>query len=283
MLETVPRGSSAVFVDPLARRAVTQHPLLSRSLSADEARVFMEHHVFAVWDFMTLLKRLQGDLAGTTLPWRPPAHPEHARFVNEIVLGEETDEDGLGGHASHFETYLAAMTEAGANRGPIDRFLLALHAQKPGEDPRAALASCGAPAPSIRFVQHTLSLAMNPSAPTAAVAASFFHGRESIVPEMFRRLLASLEAANQKCARLRWYLARHVEVDEGQHGPMAERLLASLTKDEATRALADQAATESLHARRALWDGVLAAMLPSADYRAESTAPVRMPNVMHGR
>lgn len=248
-----------------ARRAVTEHPLLARPLDADEARRFMAHHVFAVWDFMTLLKRLQLDLTGTRLPWRPPADREAARLINEIVLGEESDEDGAGGHASHFEVYFAVMSEVGADRRPIDLFVGALER---GADPLVALAESGAPRPAEAFVRHTLALALDPRTPTAAVAAAFFHGREAIVPAMFRQLLVSLDATEASASRLRWYLARHVEVDEGAHGPMAEQLLARLCVSVELAEAADRAAVDALAARRALWDGVLAALTSPA--RAET-------------
>jgi hypothetical protein len=34
----------------------------------------MRHHVFAVRDFFTLLKRLQAEVTTTTLPWRALLH-----------------------------------------------------------------------------------------------------------------------------------------------------------------------------------------------------------------
>src|SRR2546425_11084063 len=89
----------------------------------DSLRLFMEHHAFAVWDFMSLLKALQRRLCCVEVPWLPAVDPLGSRLVNEIVLAEESDDDGRGGFASHFDLYHRAMTRCGANSAPIDGFL----------------------------------------------------------------------------------------------------------------------------------------------------------------
>jgi len=68
----------------------------------------MEHHIYAVWDFMSLLKALQAAVAPAQSPWMPSSRPELRRFINEIVLGEECDEYNVAGmrrFISHFELY----------------------------------------------------------------------------------------------------------------------------------------------------------------------------------
>ncbi len=215
----------------------------------------MSAHVFAVWDFMSLLKSLQQSLAGTTLPWTPPRSRSLARFINEIVLAEESDEVAPGVTMSHFELYLDAMREVGAHTATIESFVAALEAKVPFAK---ALAVADAPTYVKTFVEQTLALARDGS--PEAVASSFLFGREDLVPAMFRKLLPEV-AATRDTVSLRLYLGRHVEVDDGMHGPAARKLLAEICGDDPRRwAMATDAAAAALEARRALWDGVVNAV-----------------------
>lgn len=241
------------------RAQLLAHPIYRSLTSTERVRTFMEHHVFAVWDFMTVLKRLQRDLTCVELPWIPRGTAAHARLINEIVLDEESDEDGQGGHANHFELYLRAMREAGARTSNVERLLTALGAALPAEE---ALRSVDAPASVVRFVTHTLSLARH--AATHEVCAAFFHGREDVIPMMFDALIRDLPGGHG--ARLRYYLERHVAVDGNNHGPAARGLLDDLCGGDSTRiAEAETAACAALTARIALWDGVMEALPADGD------------------
>ena len=87
-------------IGPLQEKIVN-HPLYSHIQRPIDLHRFMEHHVFAVWDFMSLLKALQIKLTGTNLPWVPVGDPEIRYLINEIVLAEETDLDLDGKRRSH--------------------------------------------------------------------------------------------------------------------------------------------------------------------------------------
>ena len=238
------------------REELLKHPVYREINTPERVRIFMQHHVFAVWDFMSLLKRLQRDLTCTEVPWMPSRHSQYARFINEIVLGEETDEDGQGGYASHFELYVEAMNECGADTGPINRFLAELQA---GQDPLAALKAAEVPDSVFRFVRHTLDLAKNGG--THEVCAAFFFGREDIIPDMFQVLVDKLNRNGQSTKRLNYYLQRHIELDGDEHGPLAEKLLTALCEDSPEKqAEAERTAVQSLRARIDLWNGVLAVL-----------------------
>src|SRR3970040_431010 len=82
---------------PALKKQLDRHPVYGAVRNIEDLRRFMEHHVYSVWDFMSLLKYLQRDLAPTAVPWMPTgdaAVTSAQRFINEIVGGEETD-DGL--------------------------------------------------------------------------------------------------------------------------------------------------------------------------------------------
>ncbi len=70
---------------PLQQQIVA-HSLYNKVNSIDALNTFMEYHVFAVFDFMSLLKALQIHLTQTELPWIPKGNPVTRRFINEIVF-----------------------------------------------------------------------------------------------------------------------------------------------------------------------------------------------------
>lgn len=121
-------------------------------------RTFMEHHVFCVWDFMSLLKALQQELAPAGAPWFPDSTGGVRRLINEIVLAEESDEaPGLGSKRlfiSHFEMYVQAMSEVGANVLPINTFLEDVKEK----GVKAALLTKTIPTPARIFVEDTFGI-----------------------------------------------------------------------------------------------------------------------------
>ncbi|RDS89030.1 DUF3050 domain-containing protein [Pseudomonas fluorescens] len=238
------------------KRLLCSHPLFLEITSLEKLRLFMENHVFAVWDFMTLTKRLQQDLTCTRLPWLPPADPQAARLINEIVLGEESDSHPRQGHCSHFEWYLEAMVEVGASTSAIHRFIALLHQ---GVEASTALRMADVPAGAARFVSDTLHIALQ--APTHCVAAAFLHGRERVIPSMFEHLLQPDTLIHRQAPALCGYFRRHIELDTEHHGPAAEELLERLVSaDPAYPQQAHNAALAAVESRITFWDEVRAAL-----------------------
>ncbi|MFC6298942.1 DUF3050 domain-containing protein [Pseudomonas sp. CCM 7893] len=228
------------------------HPIFLDINSRPKLQYFMQHHVFAVWDFMTLVKRLQQDLTCVRLPWLPPVDPQAARLINEIVLGEESDERVAAGHCSHFELYLEAMREVGANTTAIETFITL---QREGTSVETALQQIDIHPAVARFVRSTLHIALN--APTHCVAAAFLHGRESVIPAMFKRFLDGCDIAHRQAPTLCYYLKRHIELDAHDHGPAVEQLLRRLILTDPHREQqACDAALAAVENRLALWDGL---------------------------
>jgi hypothetical protein len=237
-----------------ARTAVITHPLYAALDSHHAIRTFLEHHVFAVWDFMSLLKSLQRTLTGVELPWVPTGPTGSRRLINDIVLVEESDEF-RGGFISHFELYLAGMAEAGADASVIGALIDELRAGRPVLD---AIDVVGVPAPAAEFVRFTWGLIE--SAPVHAQAAAFAFGREDLIPDMFQQVVD----VNERLGSLGTfvdYLARHIEVDGEEHTPMAMQMLADLCGDDSVKwAQCAETVNLALAARARLWDGILAAI-----------------------
>jgi hypothetical protein len=263
MTETAPPSPPSAFPACLAqaitveRQALLGHWLYGRLRTLDDLALFMQYHVFAVWDFMSLLKALQVRLTCPRVPWLPQGHPQVRRLVNEIVLGEESDLLPEGGAASHFELYLQAMREAGADTAQIDHFIQHL---EQGHAVDAALEQANVPTPVATFVRHTMAVIERGR--VHEIAAAFTYGREDLIPEMFTQLVHGLERQFPgKLATLRYYLDRHIALDGDEHGEMGRQMVSLLCAgDPAHEQEATQAAVEALQSRLLLWDGIAAAI-----------------------
>ena len=237
------------------REALLEHPLYARIDGLPALRVFLEHHVFAVWDFMSLLKALQARVCCVGVPWTPPAHPSSCRLINAIVLGEESDEDGRGGFASHFDLYRRAMIGCGASTVAIDLLVASVRRGSPIAE---ALEISGTPEPARRFVEATFAVIDRGEA--GALASAFAFGREDLLPVVFRKIVAEIDAgAGGALGEFRYYLDRHIELDGDDHGPMALALVEDLCGDSPESwGAAEAAAVGALESRLALWDAVAA-------------------------
>lgn len=249
------------------REELLDHPLYADVVSIGDLRLFMEDHVFAVWDFMSLLKRLQQDMTCTRVPWLPANDARAARLINDIVIGEETDVDPDGHYVSHLELYLRAMRDVGASTLQFETFCSMVRAGIPVE---IVLTRIGVARHVYAFVAHTMALANTGT--TEEVLAAFFHGREDIIPEMFRRLLTSLYGRYYDSHDVRhfiYYIDRHIELDGDSHGAKGRALLEDLvanSPDKAARAM--RAARGSIEARIALWSGTLRTIRDSRDAKS---------------
>jgi len=232
------------------RDKVVGHRVYRTLNSLGDVVVFMQSHVFAVWDFMSLLKSLQRRLTCIDVPWVPEGPTASRRLINEIVLVEESDELG-DGYISHFELYLQGMADAGADLGPVTAFLQAL---RDGTTVPDALVAAGVPRGAADFVAMTWSII--DEAPIHCAAAAFAFGREDLIPEMFEQVI-SIDDNGGKLATFKDYLARHIEVDGEQHTPMAMQMLIDLCGDDDTKwAECAKTVQQALEARQALWDSI---------------------------
>lgn len=234
------------------RMKLLNHPVYERINTIPRLRIFMQIHVFAVWDFMSLIKRLQREMTCEDVPWCPPESPELARFVNEVILCEESDLGPDGKPRSHLEMYLEAMEEVGASTRTFRSFLARYRETR---DVPRALADVRAPAYIQSFVLETLTCARSGS--KTSVAAAFLFGREDLIPQMFERILPLWEGGSDEVSAFAHYLRRHIEVDGEEHGPIARAALTRVAgEDFRNWRDASRSAKAALRQRIRLWDGV---------------------------
>lgn len=246
-----------IDVSDLREQLIT-HPLYERITHHHDGlsvRIFMESHVFAVWDFLSLLKSLQRRFTCIEVPWYPKGDPKLRRFVNEIVLDEESDIGPDEEPTSHYELYRKAMWQAGADSEAIDYFTLAIGLDR---DVGEALVESNVPDGARRFVTTTMGYVRD--APDHVLAAVFAYGREELIPPMFHRVIDRLCAdSTDRWSLLQFYLQRHIEHDADTHAPLARAMVTRACSNEAKRwDEAQQAARFALLARVELWNSIVA-------------------------
>lgn len=236
------------------RERLVAHPLYASIDDLEALKLFTEQHVFAVWDFMSLLKALQQQLTCVRVPWMPAGNAATRYLINEIVTGEESDIDEKGQRASHFELYLRAMEQAGSRREAIDALLSSLRS---GSSVEQALVDAAVPSATAAFVRHTFRVIADGR--PHILAAVFTFGREDLIPAIFIEMVREISARFPgKSDVLVYYLERHIEVDGDHHSQLAYQMTAELCGDDDLKwQEAADAAKAALMARLAFWDGIL--------------------------
>lgn len=239
-------------IEPL-RQEIIHHKVYSAIRNTEDLKVFMEHHVYAVWDFMSLLKTLQRNLTCTSVPWFPTGSAEVRYLINEIVVGEESDVDPNGIRKSHFELYLDAMEQAQANTNGMNRFIDHL---KSNGDLDLAFTEANTPKAAMDFVNFTFDI-IECQKPYLQ-AAIFTFGREDLIPGMFHTLVNDLhQNIPERISIFKYYLDRHIEIDGDHHSQLALEMTAMLCGSNEERwNEVEKVVMQSLQQRIHLWDGV---------------------------
>ncbi len=252
--------------EPL-RQQIINHKVYSSINDIDDLKVFMQYHVFAVWDFMSLLKALQNNLTCTSVPWFPKGDANTRHLINEIVVGEESDIDSFGNRKSHFELYLDAMNQCGANVSQIEKFIAAL--QKTG-DFNMAFVSSETPGEARAFVDFTFKII--DSRKDYLQSSIFTFGREDLIPGMFLSIVNDIhEKFPDSISIFKYYLERHIEVDGDHHSQLALQMTSNLCgTNEEFWSEAEKATIQSLQMRINLWDGVYKQIVANKSMKLEA-------------
>jgi len=236
------------------KTVLLQHPLYEKVKTIDDLQQFLESHVYAVWDFMSLLKALQSKLTCTTTPWFASANPETRYLINEIVLAEESDLTLDGKRLSHFEMYVEAMQSCGADTAELNQFL-----QKVIDTNNIFVAiKQSSLHPKIKdFLDFTFRII--DEGKTHKIAAAFTFGREDLIPTMFTEILKNFQQnfPDVDLAKLIYYFERHIELDADEHGPMAMQMITELCQNDAQKWKdVEEVSIQSLEKRIGLWNAI---------------------------
>ena len=239
-------------IEPL-RQEIINHKVYSMINDIEDLKIFMQYHVFAVWDFMSLLKTLQNNLTCTSVPWFPVQSADTRFLINEIVVGEESDVDLHGVRKSHFELYLDGMEQSGASTLQILLFIddLKLHGNI-----RQAYRVSKAPFQAREFVDFTFDIIS--SKKNYLQSAVFTFGREDLIPDMFLSVINTIHKNfPDEISIFKYYIERHIEVDGGHHSDLALQMTAKLGgSNEQLWLEAEEAVVQALKRRIGLWDGI---------------------------
>lgn len=234
------------------RQQIINHKVYAAIKEIEDLQIFMQYHIYAVWDFMSLLKALQNNLTCTSVPWFPVGSADTRYLINEIVAGEESDIDSFGVRKSHFELYVDAMQQCGADTSAIEKFITSL---KETGKLDLAFKAANVPTAAKDFVDFTFQVI--DSGKSHVQSAVFTFGREDLIPAMFISIVNDIhQHFPESVAIFKYYLERHIEVDGDHHSHLALDMTAKLCgNDEQYWEEATQQTIAALQRRIQLWDG----------------------------
>jgi hypothetical protein len=138
---------------------------------------------------MSLLKYLQINLTTISVPWYPSRNNSTAKLINEIVAGEETDENEDGRPMSHFEMYLDSIESFGVKTDSILNNINSLNSLDTINNDIEKLKIEDYIKDFLKFTFSVINRGK-----IHEVAAVFTFGREDLIPDMFMPLLEGINS-----------------------------------------------------------------------------------------
>jgi hypothetical protein len=236
------------------KELLLQHSLYKKVKTVEDLQCFLENHVYAVWDFMSLLKALQSKLTCTTTPWFATSNPQTRYLINEIVVAEESDLTLDGRRSSHYEMYIEAMEACNADTSGMRNFLTEVESL---QNIFVAIKKSNLH-PNIKaFLDFTFRVIEEGK--SHEIAAAFTFGREDLIPAMFTEILRNFQAnfPETDLSKLIYYFERHIELDADEHGPMAMKMITELCGTDAQKwSDVEEVSKLALEKRIGLWDAI---------------------------
>jgi len=236
------------------KETLLHHTLYEKVKTIDDLHQFLECHVYAVWDFMSLLKALQSKLTCTTTPWFASVNPQTRYLINEIVLAEESDLTLDGKRLSHFEMYVDAMKDCGADTIKLTTFITDVLDTK---NVFIAIKQSSLHPNVKAFLDFTFRIIEEGK--THKIAAAFTFGREDLIPNMFTEILKNFQQnfPETDLSKLIYYFERHIELDTDEHGPMAMEMINELCGNDSKKWMeVEEVSVLALEKRIELWDAI---------------------------
>ncbi|CAG9319831.1 unnamed protein product [Blepharisma stoltei] len=202
--------------------------------SLPATRVYMKNFIYQAWAVISTLKALRSKLSPSTVPWYPPEDENSVRYINEILLDEETDVAGQPQqYSSHYNLFIKAMREANGFSEPMETLVTDLRqgmawdkAFIKNKDQYKHIISPS----TFKYVENEIGIAMNGD--LHQIAGFFFLGREETVPDLFSGFVKSLNEKEVNAPLFKSYIQRHIDLDGDLHAPLGEKITQRVCKED---------------------------------------------------
>jgi hypothetical protein len=241
-----------------AQDKILNHQVYKEIENLDDLNLFLEYHVFFVWDQMSSLKAMQKDLTCMNVPWVPKRSPQTRKYINELVLNAEGNDLISETVLSEYESYLELMRESDADSSSIERLEKSINR---GENFKDLLDHLDMPKVVKSYLDFTYKTIESKDA--HKIAANFVFGKQSLIPHRLVKLLNELNKKFPVDLSLQIkYFESKVMKETGKIEDVAKKIFEELCgHDEEKWDDVAEVAERTLERRLQLWDDIKNAIL----------------------